>query len=340
MPIERAVPQCPSMRWVRKCAQLAVAALAMASLPLYAFDMQSHRGGRGLLPENTLAAFENAIRMGTTTIELDIAITSDGIPVISHDPALNPAYTRDANGQWLTRHEPLIKNMTLAEVQTYDIGRLNPAHPYGREFPEQQPRDGQRIPALASLFKLVADMGANDVHFDIETKINPRHPNNTLPPEAFVETLLKVIRDAGLTRRVMVQSFDWRTLEILHRLEPDIRTMYLTVEWDDFNTVRDPAWTAGHSIQQFKDSVPHMVRASAGNAEGIIWAPNFKNLTPELTKTAKSLGLQVIPWTVNDKPQMQRMLGFGVDGIISDYPNRLREVMAEKGMPLPKGVQR
>ena len=340
MPVESAVPQCQSMRWVSKSAQLAVAVLAMASLPLYAFDMQSHRGGRGLLPENTLAAFENAIQMGTTTIELDIAITSDGIPVVSHDPALNPAYTRDAHGQWLTRHEPLIRNMTLADVQTYDVGRLNPTHPYGREFPEQQPRDGQRIPTLAALFKLVTDMGANDLHFDMETKINPHHPNNTLAPEAFVKTLLKVIHEAGMTRRVMVQSFDWRTLEILHRLEPDIRTMYLTVEWDDFNTVRDPAWTAGHTIQQFKGSVPHMVRASAGKAQGIIWAPNFKNLTPELTKTAQSLGLQVIPWTVNEKPQMQRMLGFGVDGIISDYPDRLRAVMAEQGMPLPKGIQK
>jgi glycerophosphoryl diester phosphodiesterase len=314
--------------------------LAVVMPTTHAFDMQSHRGGRGLLPENTLAAFENAIRMGTTTIELDIAITSDGIPVVSHDPALNPAYTRDANGQWLTRHEPLIKNMTLAEVQTYDIGRLNPGHPYGREFPEQQPRDGQRIPALADLFKLVNDMGAQDLHFDMETKINPHQPNNTLAPEDFVKTLLKVIHEAGMTRRVMVQSFDWRTLELLHALEPDIRTMYLTVEWDDFNTVRDPAWTAGHRIQQFKGSVPHMVRASAGTAPGIIWAPNFKNLTPELTKTAQSLGLQVIPWTVNDKPQMDRLLGFGVDGIISDYPDRLRSVMAERGMALPKGVQK
>ncbi|MCF8154613.1 MAG: glycerophosphodiester phosphodiesterase [Rhodoferax sp.] len=314
--------------------------LALTMIPVHAFDMQSHRGGRGLLPENTLAAFENAMRMGTTTIELDIAITADGIPVVSHDPALNPAYTRDGSGQWLTRHEPLIKNMTLAEVQSYDIGRLNPSHPYGREFPEQQPRDGQRIPTLAEVFKLANDMGAKDLHFDMETKINPHYPHNTLAPEAFVKVVLKVIRDAGMTRRVMVQSFDWRTLELLHTLEPDIRTMYLTVEWDDFNTVRDTAWTAGHRIQQFNGSVPRMVRASAGNAHGIIWAPNFKNLTPDLTKEAQSLGLKVIPWTVNEKPQMERLLGFGVDGIISDYPDRLREVMSGRGMALPLGVQK
>jgi len=147
-------------KWIGRFARIFIAMLAISSLQSHAFDMQSHRGGRGLLPENTLAAFENAIRMGTTTIELDIAITSDGIPVVSHDSALSPAYTRDSNGQWLTRHEPLIRNMTFAEVQTYDIGRLNPAHSYGREVPEQQPRDGQRIPAQDAFFQLVNDMGA------------------------------------------------------------------------------------------------------------------------------------------------------------------------------------
>ncbi len=208
-----------------------VAALALffTGLPTHAFDLQAHRGGRGLRPENTLASFENAIRMGVTTLELDIAITADGIPVITHDPALNPAFTRDASGQWLTRNEPLIKSMTLAQVQSYDVGRLNPSHPYARAFPEQQARDGLRIPTLASLFKLVNDLGAADVHFDIETKVNPHLPNNTLSPEAFVKTLLGVIREAGMERRVMVQSFDWRTLDLLHQLEPAMRTFLFRV---------------------------------------------------------------------------------------------------------------
>jgi glycerophosphoryl diester phosphodiesterase len=312
--------------------------LVTSSLPASAFDLQAHRGGRGLRPENTLASFENAIRMGVTTLELDIAITSDGIPVISHDPALNPAFTRDANGQWLTRHEPIIKSMTLAQVQTYDVGRLNPSNSYAREFPDQQPVDGLHIPTLASLFKLVNDLGAKDIHFDMETKINPHHPDDTLAPEAFVNTMLGVIRSAGMTKRVMVQSFDWRTLELLHKLEPDIRTMYLTVEGRDFNTMKDSAWTAGHKIQDFKGVVPSMVRASAGKAAGVIWAPNYNNLTPELVKQGQALGLQVIPWTVNDKALMERLIDWGVDGIISDYPDRLREVMAKKGLPLPKGV--
>ena len=311
----------------------------LASANALAFDLQAHRGGRGLLPENTLASFENAIRMGVTTLELDIAITADGVPVISHDPALNPAITRDASGQWLKAHEPLIKSLTLAQLQSYDVGRLNPGHDYGREFPEQQPRDGQRIPTLASLFKLVNELGATDIHFDMETKINPNHPANTLEPKEFVSAMLAVIREFGMTRRVMVQSFDWRTLELMHQIEPAIRTMYLTVESRNSSTLKDGAWTAGHLLKDHAGSVPQMVRASAGSATGVIWAPNFAYLTPALLKEAKGLGLQVIPWTVNQKPQMQRLIDWQVDGIITDYPDRLRELMLEKGMPLPKGVQ-
>ncbi|MCX7239986.1 MAG: glycerophosphodiester phosphodiesterase family protein [Burkholderiales bacterium] len=309
--------------------------LMVSTFSAYAFDMQSHRGGRGLLPENTLAAFENAIRMGTTTLELDLAITADGIPVISHDAALNPALTRDATGHWLSEQGPLIKTLTLAEVQSFDVGRLNPAHWYAREFPMQRARDGQRIPTLASLFKLANDLGAKDVHFDIETKINPHRPDDTLSPQAFVESLLGVVREAGMSKRVMVQSFDWRTLEFLHKLAPEIRTMYLTVESVDFNTVKDSAWTAGHKIENFHGSVPNMIRTSAGTSEGVIWAPHYKYLTPDLVEVAHTLGMQVIPWTVNDNFRMEQLIDWKVDGIISDYPDRLRQAMASKAIALP-----
>lgn len=323
---------------VSRAVRIALVLLFFATLRAHAFDLQAHRGGRGLRPENTLTSFENAIRLGTTTLEMDIAITADGVPVISHDPALNPAFTRDAQGQWLTGNAPLIKSLALAQLKTYDVGRLNPSHKYGRDFPEQQPRDGQRIPTLAEVFKLATDMGANGIHFDIETKINPHHPDDTLAPEAFVDILLKAIRDAGMTQRVMVQSFDWRTLELLHRLEPGLRTMYLGMDFPTNSTVTDAAWTAGRRLSDFGGSVPRMVRASAGPARGIIWAPNFNNLNAAAVKEAHALELQVIPWTVNDKTQMERIIDWGVDGIITDYPNRLREVMAEKGIALPRGV--
>ncbi|WP_413895606.1 glycerophosphodiester phosphodiesterase [Rhodoferax sp.] len=316
-----------------------VLSLVLSTPHAHAFDLQAHRGGRGLLPENTLASFENALRMGTTTIELDIAITADGVPVISHDSALNPAITRDANGRWLSARGPLIRSLTLAQVQSYDVGRINPSSAYAREFPHQQPRDGQRIPTLAALFKLVNDLGANDVHFDMETKINPHYPESTPTPEVFVNTVLAAIRDAGMTRRVMVQSFDWRTLELLHKLEPGLRTLYLTIEAADFHTLKDGSWNAGHLLKDHDGSVPRMVRASAGQSAGVIWGPNHNNLNASLVKEAQRLGLQVIPWTVNEKPRMAHLIDWGVDGIITDYPDRLREVLQEKRMRLPQGVK-
>jgi glycerophosphoryl diester phosphodiesterase len=299
-----------------------------------AFDLQAHRGGRGLRPENTLSSFENAMRMGVTTLELDIAITADGVAVISHEPALFPGTARDAQGQWLKETGPLIHSLTLAQVQSYDVGRLNPDHAYGKPFAGQQAQDGQRIPTLASLFALANRLGANDVQFDIETKIYPDKPNDTVPPEAFVTTLLAVIREAGMTRRSMIQSFDWRTLQLVQHLEPGMRTVYLTIQSRNANNVEDPRWTAGRVVHDYA-SVPHMIKA----AGGAIWSPNSSSIDAGAVKRAHDVGLQIVPWTVNDMADMRRLIDWGVDGIITDYPDRLREVMKERGIALPQGAR-
>jgi glycerophosphoryl diester phosphodiesterase len=183
---------------------LALLVLATLAVAAPAFDLQAHRGGRGLRPESTLPAFENALHIGVTTLETDIAITADGVPVLSHDPALNPAITRDAQSRWLPTRGPLIRTLTLAQLQTYDVGRIDPASRYGRNFPDQRPRDGERIPTLASLFERVNELGAKDIEFDIETKIDPREPDATLAPEPFVQALLGVVRKYGLVSRVMI----------------------------------------------------------------------------------------------------------------------------------------
>ncbi|MGZ5204809.1 MAG: glycerophosphodiester phosphodiesterase [Caldimonas sp.] len=302
--------------------------------PAWAFDLQAHRGGRGLRPENTLASFENALRLGVTTLELDIAITADGVAVISHEPALFPGTARDAEGKWLKEPGPLIRSLTLAELQRYDVGRLNPDHPYGKPFPGQQAQDGQRIPTLASLFALVRRLGAGDVQFDIETKIFPHRPNDTLPPEAFVTTLLGVIREAGMTDRVMIQSFDWRTLALVQRLQPGMRTVFLTVQSRGSNNVEDPAWTAGRLARDYP-SLAHMVKAAGGT----IWSPNFNSIDEATVRRAHEVGLQIIPWTVNEPADMSRLIDWGVDGLISDYPDRLRAVMRGRGLAVPPGVK-
>jgi glycerophosphoryl diester phosphodiesterase len=318
-------------RWVGLGSLMVLALLAPSAL---AFDLQGHRGARGLAPENTLAAFERALEIGVTTLELDIAITADGTPVISHEPALFEAITRDAQGQWLKGRGPLIKSLSLAQVQSFDVGRNNPAMPYGQQFPSQAPRDGQRIPTLASLFKRVKDLGADDVQFDIETKVFPNKPDDAVAPDVFVDILLTTIREAGMTERVMVQSFDWRTLQRIQKLEPRIRTVYLTIQHRSFNNVADGTWTAGMLLAQHA-SVADMVKASGG----AIWSPNSADITADTVRNAQALGLKVIPWTVNDARDMDRLIGWGVDGLISDYPDRVREVMRQRGMPLPRALK-
>ncbi len=295
-----------------------------------AFDLQGHRGGRGLLPENTLAAFENALALGVTTLELDIGITADGVAVVHHDAALNPATTRDAQGRWLKERGPLLRALTLSQLQAYDVGRIDPASSYAREFPQQQPRDGQRIPTLAAVLQLVKDRGADSVRFDIETKVFPQWPDATATPEVFVDTLLRTLREAGMQDRVMVQSFDWRTLKLLQQRAPGMPTMYLTLETARANRVRDPAWTAG-MLWRDHASTAHMVKAAGGT----IWAPNFDSIDAAAVKAGQALGLQVIPWTVNDTADMERLIQWGVDGLISDYPDRLRAALQRTGKPLP-----
>jgi len=318
--------------------RIALLALALVAGSASAFDLQSHRGGRGLWPENTLAAFERSIRLGVTTLEMDAAVTADGVVVIHHDRALNKDIVRDAEGRFLTRDDLLIHRLSLEQVKAHDVGRHNASSKYGRDFPDQQAIDGQRIPRLAEVLELVQRLGAKDLQFDIETKLDPRYPEDTLAPEAFVDALLSVIRAHGMTQRVMVQSFDWRTLQLLHQKQPGLRTMYLTMDFPDYSTVRDGTWTAGHLVKDHGGSVPRAIRASAGDAAGVIWGVHHRNLTPALLKEARGLGIVVIPWTINDKARLAELIDWGVDGLITDYPDRLRAVMADKGLPLPAGV--
>lgn len=287
------------------------------------------------MPENTLVAFEHALGIGVTTLELDIAFTRDGVAVISHDARLNPAITRDPAGRWLSGPGPLIRSLTLAELQAYDVGRIAPATAYGRQFASQQAKDGARIPTLASLFERVEALGADQLKFNIETKIHPDHPGDSLPPEEFVDALLAQIRDSGMTQRVTIQSFDWRTLALVQALEPGMPTAYLTIQTARNNNVADGRWTGGRKLSEYA-SVPQMIEAAGGRT----WSPYFKDIDKAAVDLAHRHRLQVLPWTVNEPADMRNLLEWGVDGIITDYPDRLRAVMKEFGLDLPRSLSR
>ena len=317
-----------------KRVRLLALSIALASAwPAAAFDLQGHRGTRGLAPENTLAAFQRALDIGVTTLETDLAVTRDGVLAISHDPFLNPDVVRNPDGAWLAAKGPPIHALTLVELKRYDVGRLNPASEYAKQFPIQQAADGQRFPTLVEVFALGT---ANRVRFNIETKITPTSGDETPDPATFARLVVEAIRRAGLTQRVTVQSFDWRTLIEVKKLAPDIATACLTIETPDNDTVQRQAatpssWHAGMGPAQHGGSLPRLVKAAGCSTWSMFWG----NLTPEAAAEARGLGLQVLPWTVNEPVDMARLIDWRVDGIITDYPDRLRKVMAEKGMTLP-----
>ena len=293
--------------------------LAFLALPAHAFDLQGHRGARGLAPENTLPAFQKALDLGVDTIECDMAITRDGVVVIHHDLWLNPDTTRGPDGKWLDKRGPAVSELTFAELQTYDVGRLKPGTDYSKSFPDQQPVDGTRIPKLADLFDLVEKSGSTKVDFDCETKVSPNERGATLAPEEFARRVIAEIRNAGMAERTTVQSFDWSTLQVIQKEAPEIRTMYLTSP----QTLKRGSnggyslWLAGFAPELHGDSVPRAVHAAGGR----IWAPNQAFLTPAMLAEARALGIVVIPWTVNDPSMIAKLLDMGVDGIISDRPD-------------------
>lgn len=258
-----------------------------------AMDIQGHRGARGHLPENTLPAFELAVKLGVDTLEMDVGVTRDGVVVVHHDRRLNPDVARDKDGKWVSAPAPAIFSLTFSQLETYDVGRLRPGSEYAARFPQQKPLDGARIPRLSEVLGL-------GKRFNIETKIDVKAPDETLAPEPFARALIAEIRKAGVEKRATIQSFDFRTLKVVEREAPEIETVYLTM-----GQASDPA----------------AVKAAGARN----WSPDFRDLDAGKVAAARAAGLRIIPWTVNEPADIERVMALGVDGIISDYPDRVIE---------------
>ncbi len=300
------------------------------------FDIEAHRGGRALLPENTLPAFANALSMGVNTLELDVGVTADRELVISHERGLNPDLARDAKGLYVTAPGTPFVKLRLDEVKAYDVGQIRPDSSYAKQFPDQRAVPGTRIPTLKELFALVRKSGNGCVRFNIETKIDPNHPDQSPDPQTFVALLLGLIDAEAFADRVMIQSFDWRTLQLVQQQAPKIPTVYLTLQRGSGRTIvldRATNWMAGFNPADHGGSLPRTIKA----AGGAIWSPYFGDVTAALVTEAHGLGLRVVVWTVNKSEDMARMIESGVDGIISDRPDLLRQAAAAKGIALPPG---
>lgn len=269
--------------------------LGQASAALRTLEVQGHRGARGLRPENTLSAFEYALQLGVDVLELDLGVSKDGQVVIYHDQWVNPALCKGAN------RVPL-NSLTLSELKRLDCGSLkNP------RFPEQQPQPLERIPSLDEFFSWIQShpsSSAKKLGFNIEIKSDPEFPALSPPPDVFAKRVIEVVRQHGMQKRTVLQSFDHRTLIEARRLEPEL-TLSALVE-------KRPTGSAGASLSQIA------IRAGAQ-----ILSPAHQWLTAEDVKELHASGIRVIPWTANTESEFEKLLILGVDGIITDYPDRL-----------------
>ena len=298
--------------------------------------IHGHRGARGILPENTLDGFRFTFDAGVRVVELDVLMTADDVPVLTHNPHLLADSTRDATGNWLTADSagPLVRELSYAELQTYDVGGLQPGSEYAARFPEQAFLYEQRVPTLEKLCALVNHPNYADVWLNIEIKSTPHFPGYTPAPAHYVDTVLNVLRRQRMEQRVILQSFDWRVVHECARQAPDIPRSYLTYSALDgrdpleINVYPDSPWMDGLQLSEHAGNLPALIAA----ADGQVWAPYHEDLTAEAMAAARACGLMVNTWTVNELVDIDRVVELGVDGIITDYPGRVQRRLLDHGL--------
>ncbi|OKH84164.1 glycerophosphodiester phosphodiesterase [Mycobacterium sp. ST-F2] len=321
----------------------ALTAMPVASADSGTFDLQAHRGGRGETTEESLRAFTKAIELGVTTLELDIVLSQDGAPMVWHDSTVQadkcadtgPAFGGDPQYPYVGK---LVHDLTRAQLHTLNCGKLLSG------FPAAEVVSDNKIATLEQVFAL-ADSHHADVRYNIETKIEADKPETSATPQQFVDVILGAVRAAKKVDKVEIQSFDWRSLPLVHRQEPGIPLVAL---WDETTWVPNSAWTADVNPAVVSDPITGAAAVGAN-----ILSPGYSvpyGLTPKdpgfalvadrgFIDRAHALGLKVIPWTINDADTMRAQIAAGADGIITDYPARLRAVESELGMPLPKAYR-
>jgi glycerophosphoryl diester phosphodiesterase len=307
-----------------------VAPLPTASPQAPGFDLQAHAGGRGQATGESLRAFAKSLELGVSTLELDINVTKDRQPLVWHDPIIDPQQCDDTGPAFAgDRSYPyvgkLVHDLTLAQIRTLDCGKPN------IQFPHAEVVHGNKIAVLPEVFAL-ADSYRADVRYNIETKVAADRPAISAGPQEFVDVVLAAVRTAGKVDRVEIQSFDWRTLLLVRQAEPSIP---LSALWSEQTWVPDSPWLAGVNPAVVADPVIGAILVGAN-----ILSPAYPLVYKALVDRAHSLGLSVLPWTVDDANDMRALISDGVDGIITNYPARLRDVMAEFGMPLPPAYHR
>ncbi|MBT2547772.1 glycerophosphodiester phosphodiesterase family protein [Arthrobacter sp. ISL-65] len=297
------------------------------------FDLQSHRGGRGEWTEESLAAFANSLKLGVSTLELDTHLTEDGKVIVWHDDTMQANKCADTAPATPNDPEFPYAGDRVAELSLAQIKTLNCGYTQLAGYLEQQVIEGNRIAELRDVFQLVRDYGAKKARFNVETKVEDGQAGGE-DSVALTKAVVTEIYMAGMSGLTTVQSFDWSTLNYTRKIAPQLPVVALS-SGDAWLQVGKPGAApelGGIDIDDYDGSL-----AKAAKALGYdVISPTFRSVTPQMIAEAHAFGLPVIPWTVNTTAEMARLMDLGVDGIITDYPTRLRTLMDQRGLKLPK----
>lgn len=306
---------------------------AAAKLP-QGFDLQSHRFGRGEWIESSREGLEKSLEMGVTTLEFDIELSADGVPVVWHDTSIDSEKCQDTKP--VTEDDPqfpyvgkLLHDLTFEQLSTLNCNKNLD------DFPDAAPQDDNRLLQLSEVFEIAADYP--DVHFNIETKLEPEHREQTASPQKFVDAIMDEVEGAGVADRTMIQSFDWASLPLVRERDAE---MPLVLLWDETTWKSGSAWIGDVDYDAVDGDIVEAAKQlgvqvlSPGHAVPYGQTPRDDDYhpvaTPELISKAHKAGMAVVPWTVNDEDTMREQIAAGVDGFITDYPSTGQAVLKEK----------
>ena len=285
-----------------------------------------HRGARGDLPENTLESFKYLFENNISAFETDILISKDLVPVITHDFRLDISMTKDSSGNWINNENIKIYDLSYDEILNYDVGYINKVSKYGRRFLNQKSLPDQKIPKLSEIFDLINSTNIKDLVLNLEVKSTPIEDGLTPPPDEMVKIIINDIEKSNLTENIIVSSFDWRILKEFKIQAPELVRGYLSYQQNAgvkiSNTIykNSPWMDLTLSFNEFE--LPNLIKEIGGK----VWCPFYKDITKKNVEMAHDKDLYVNVWTVNEEHSFMKMIDYGVDGIITDYPLELKKV--------------
>ena len=291
-----------------------------------------HRGARGEIAENSIEGFKHTFALGIKAIEFDVVISKDKIPVLYHYFNLMPYLVKDESGNWLKNSELKVFDKSYEELSKYNIGGLDPESKHGKRFKEQKLLKNAKIPKLSELLELASRKENKDVFLNLEVKSTPFKIGLTPIPSDTVSLILKDIDTHKLEDRIIISSFDWRILYELKKQNPQILRGFLSLQ-QDLTTLKktifeDSPWMGKQFPSEDLFLLPKIIKS----LEGHVWCPFYKDVTKQNIDLAHELGLAVNVWTVSKESDIVRMIEYGVDGIITDYPKKMQEICVAKNI--------